>query len=336
MAASGPVGLPVISVLEPEHLVIPYRNRYPDIFKRQKNQIPEAFHREFPGIVQNPVGHGGRFPGSLCRIQGQQVFQKPVHLVFQGTGLVKGCVKKRLNLGRQILNLPGMLVVLVHGDCRLVHHLSQGFPGSFILLGGCQVIQHKDIDPCHQRKPVIPVQMILVQTDIASVPDRCMKPVKVRPVPGNVASLWRLCFRQLIKAVVILPEHTDIQVIVPGNETAVADRPQQGAPVRKPADLMLLAEISHAGQDLQVGCPGPFHQGRHVEAVPDLIFKKGIRKLHGFLLAMSFTGMGTPGSFLPTPVLCSPRQTGSGSQCNCGASAPTVPEPGLHGPLPVH
>ena len=44
--------------------------------------------------------------------------------------------------------------------------------------------------------------------------------------------------------------------------------------------MIFVADPANLSQYLQLGCPGPLHQGRNIEPGTDLIFKKRIGELH--------------------------------------------------------
>ena len=65
-------------------------------------------------------------------------------------------------------------------------------------------------------------------------------------------ALGRLLLKQSDKPLVILAHHTEIDIIVPGNETPVAHGTDAGTPIEKVCQPMGAAKLVHSTQHVQL------------------------------------------------------------------------------------
>ena len=67
--------------------------------------------------------------------------------------------------------------------------------------------------------------------------------------------LRKLFFGNFKKALVLIAHHANIEVIVPGNVSAVTNSTQHRSVIGKPLDVMLSAQLVDLGKDLQLSRP---------------------------------------------------------------------------------
>ena len=118
------------------------------------------------------------------------------------------------------------------------------------------------------------LQMFFTDRHFRTVVNCCQCPVIGSSFMGNIVSFWQFLLCYGIKKDIILAHHTDIQVIIPWDVTAMPDCSQQGSAVREPADVIFPANLVYISQDFHLRSPGMLHESGHIEAVPDFVFKK--------------------------------------------------------------
>ena len=210
-------------------------------------------------------------------MKGKKLVQQFQKLVLQGSIPVNPHLKQLLHLGQKGVGLLRPQIILVQTGDHIPHNPAQSVAEILFLRVRGQVIQNKDIHPGRIRKSVIRIQIILVHIDnMVAVADPGNEILVIgRDTQGQVLRRQLLPGR-CTEADVIIPQHADIQVIIPGNETAVADSPKKASAVCIPADLVSLTDFGNLFQNFQLCGPRTLHNRRHIEPVSYFIFKIGI------------------------------------------------------------
>ena len=98
---------------------------------------------------------------------------------------------------------------------------------------------------------MVGIQIIAAQIDdLVAIAHSGNKVLVIGSQPENQIFRRQLFLCNCTKTDIIVPEHTDIQIIVPGDESAMPYSPQQSSKVRKPRDLMSVTNFGYVRQDL--------------------------------------------------------------------------------------
>lgn len=81
-----------------------------------------------------------------------------------------------------------------------------------------------------------------------------------------------LCY--FTKAVIVRAKHSDVNVVIPGHETAMTRSTKQSATVGKPLDVVLLADACHLVEHVKKNRPDSFLLRRHIVAATFFCIKE--------------------------------------------------------------
>ena len=112
--------------------------------------------------------------------------------------------------------------------------------------------------------------------------------------------------RDFFEQLVIIAEHDDIDVVVPGNKPVMTDSSQKGPTVREIAQAVLFAHCVQQMQHIQFHCPDLFHLLRDCVAAAHFLFPEILRYIdlqfnHTHLLCRAaFSRVGSV-NMIPNP-----------------------------------